>query len=90
MRWKPEIADAHWPAADRRDADKTYNPMTISALAAFAPAVPVGRTISRQRAFRATRLRQANATSIVAEKSAFPKLAAIFAATPVSRCGAII
>jgi predicted metalloendopeptidase len=26
-----KIADAHWPAADRRDADKTYNPMTIYA-----------------------------------------------------------
>ncbi|HKO21980.1 MAG TPA: M13 family metallopeptidase N-terminal domain-containing protein, partial [Candidatus Eisenbacteria bacterium] len=35
-----EIATAHWPAADRRDADKTYNPLTISKLAATAPGYP--------------------------------------------------
>src|SRR5262245_14139192 len=28
-----QIATAHWPVADRRDADKTYNPLTITKLA---------------------------------------------------------
>ena len=35
-----EIAKAHWPAADRRDADKNYNPMKISQLVKFAPGFP--------------------------------------------------
>ena len=35
-----KIAVAHWPAAERRDADKTYNTMPISALASFAPQFP--------------------------------------------------
>ena len=35
-----KIAQAHWPAADKRNTDKTYNPMTISALAQLAPQYP--------------------------------------------------
>src|SRR6185437_15710604 len=31
------IAAAHWTAAERRNVDKTYNPMTVAQLAAFAP-----------------------------------------------------
>ena len=34
------IAQAQWPAADRRDATKTYNPMSIASLAASAPGFP--------------------------------------------------
>src|SRR5262249_33320771 len=30
------MAKLHWAAADRRDADKTYNPMTVSELEKFA------------------------------------------------------
>ncbi len=76
------IADAHWAAADRRDTDKTYNPMTISALEEFAPQFPwaayfKGAGISRE-APNGERM------VVVAEKSAFPKLAAIFANTPVA------
>jgi putative endopeptidase len=76
-----KIAAAHWPAADRRDTDKTYNPMTISALESLAPQFPwdsyfaaAGFSLKRAGDDRVV---------IVAEKSAFPKLAAIFAATPV-------
>jgi putative endopeptidase len=77
-----EIAKAQWPNEDRRDVDKTYNPMPVSALEQLAPqfswkkflgAAGVALTSSRGE-------RQV----IVAEKSAFPKLAEIFAATPVS------
>ena len=35
-----KVAGAHWPAADRRDVDKTYNPMPTSALGKFAPQFP--------------------------------------------------
>lgn len=77
-----EIAKAQWPNEDRRDVDKTYNPMTVSALEQLAPQFSwkkfygaAGVTLSSPRGERQV---------IVAEKSAFPKLAAIFAATPVS------
>lgn len=36
------IAQAQWNRADRRDADKTYNPMGVSALKALAPQFPWG------------------------------------------------
>jgi len=35
-----KIAGVHWPAADRREVDKVYNPMSTTALAAFAPQFP--------------------------------------------------
>jgi putative endopeptidase len=76
------IADAHWPAADRRDADKTYNPMRITALEGFAPQFPwrayfAAAGISPQSL-------KGGRTVVVGEKSAFPKLASVFAATPVA------
>ncbi len=77
-----DLALVSWPAADRRDADKTYNPMTVSELAKLAPAFPwraflsaAGVAVASPRGERGV---------IVAEKSAFPGLAAVFAATPVS------
>jgi putative endopeptidase len=77
-----EIAKAHWPAAERRDADKTYNPMPLSALEALAPQYP----------WRAAFARSGLAASgpkgerivVVAEKSAFSALATVFARTPVA------
>jgi len=77
-----DLADASWPAEDRRDADKTYNPMKISDLAKMAPDFPwapffaaSGVPASSPRGERMV---------IVAERSAFPKLAAVFKATPIA------
>jgi putative endopeptidase len=77
-----DLADASWPAQDRRDADKTYNPMKISDLAKMAPDFPwveffaaSGVPASSPRGERMV---------IVAERSAFPKLAAVFKATPIA------
>ena len=75
------IAKAHWPAADRRDADKTYNPMSISELKAFAPQYPWEAQL--QAGGISLRNSKGERTVIVAEKSAFPEIAAIFADTPV-------
>jgi predicted metalloendopeptidase len=77
-----DIAVAHWPAADRRDADKTYNPLTIPELEAFAPGYPWRAALDA--AGIPPKARGADRTLIVHEKSAFPKIAEIFAATPVS------
>ena len=77
-----EIAKVHWKRADRRDVDKTYNPMPFGELNKLAPQFPwevffkeVGVPLASPRGGREV---------IVHEKSAFPELAAIFAATPVS------
>jgi hypothetical protein len=76
-----KIATAHWPAADRRDADKTYNPMPISALAKFAPQFPWNAYLAATKI--SPRTPSGERVVIVSEKSAFPTLAAIFDATPV-------
>lgn len=77
-----EIAKAHWARADRRDPDKTYNALKLSALKKLAPG------FAWNAFFAAAEIPQTGPagerTVIVAEKSAFPKLAKIFAKTPVS------
>ncbi|MGN6516094.1 MAG: M13 family metallopeptidase [Rhizomicrobium sp.] len=77
-----DMAVAHWAAEDRRDPDKTYNPMTLAELQKFAPQFPWTAYLSS--AGISANAPKGARTFIVAEKSAFPKLAAIFAATPVS------
>lgn len=77
-----EIAKAHWPAADRRDADKTYNPMTVAELAQFAPGFPWAIYLKAQGISEIGP--NGPRKIVVREKSAFPELAKIFAATPVS------
>jgi putative endopeptidase len=75
------IAKLHWPAAERRDAEKMYNAMTIAELERYAPrfawkqffgGLGIGPRTGGERSF------------IVNEKSAFPGLARLFRATPVS------
>ncbi len=39
LAFETEIAKASWAAAERRDIDKVYNPMTVDALQKFAPAI---------------------------------------------------
>jgi putative endopeptidase len=76
------MAEASWPADQRRDQDKIYNPTTAAMLAKTAPDYPwteffaaAGISANSPRGPR---------TMIVAEVTAFPKLAKIFAATPVA------
>ena len=75
------MAKVEWPNADRRDANKTYNPMSISQLEAFAPGFPW------RAYFKAATVPFSSPRGerqvVIAEKSAFPELAKIFAATPV-------
>jgi len=78
-----EIAKVSWNRADRRDADKIYNPMPASALKTLAPdfawdvflsegTIPLKKPDGNERYV------------IVAEKTAFGPLATIFKNTPVS------
>ncbi|MGD0190392.1 MAG: M13 family metallopeptidase [Rhizomicrobium sp.] len=77
-----KIAQVQWPNEDRRDEDKTYNPMTIPALKTLAPDFPWDAYLTAaQIPFTSSHgARQV----IIAEKSAFPKLASLFARTPVA------
>jgi len=75
------MAKVSWPAAERRDADKTYNPMAFSKLVTLAPG------FDWHAMFKAAGIPLASPHGerkvIVAEKSAFPNLAKVFAATPL-------
>jgi putative endopeptidase len=81
-RLEHDMALVSWAAADRRDAVKTYNPMKISELKGFAPQYPWDAALAAGGISKS--VRQGERVIVVAEKSAFPKLAAIFAKTPVS------
>src|SRR3954453_1503346 len=76
-----KIAEVSWPNADRRDVDKVFNPMSVSQLKGFAPQFPwdaylksAGVSVNGPKSERVL---------IIAEKSAFPKLAEIFGDTPI-------
>jgi len=71
-----KVAEAQWTRAEGRDRDKTYNPMTIAELEKNAPDFPW------RIAFKEAGLDKVDRT-IVRQNTAFPKLAKIFADTPV-------
>jgi len=74
--FETKIADASWTKAQDRDVQATYNPVAVVDLPKLAPGFDWNAFL--QNAALASRTRV-----IVAEKSAFPKLAAVYAATPV-------
>jgi len=77
VQLESSIAAASWSAADRREVDKTYNPMTVAMLENFAPDFPWRSFLNEAGLAKVDRV-------IVAERTAFPKIAAIFARTPIS------
>lgn len=70
-----EIARVSWTRVDSRNDDLTYNPYTPKALADYAPG------FDWQGFFKGARLDTAKV--IVAQNTAFPKIAKIFADTPL-------
>jgi putative endopeptidase len=71
-----KIAEAHWTRAESRNRDKTYNPMTVAELEASASGFPW------RVAFKEAGIEKAD-RAIVRQNTALPKLAKIFADTPV-------
>ncbi|MBV8784700.1 MAG: M13 family metallopeptidase [Gammaproteobacteria bacterium] len=71
------IAQASWSKAEQRDLLKTYNPYTPAELQAFAPDFPWAQFIQGAGLTGAKRL-------VVAEQTAFPKIAAVFRDTPLA------
>lgn len=70
------IASHHWSRAERRNADRTYNAMTLEELAEFAPGFPW------QAAVRAYGIENADKI-VVRENTSFPGMATLFADTSV-------
>jgi putative endopeptidase len=82
MALETEIAKVSWNRADRRDEDKIYNPMTVTALKGLAPQFPWDAYFSE--AHVPMTAPDGQRMVIVAEKTAFGPLAKIFADTPIS------
>ncbi|HTV70365.1 MAG TPA: M13 family metallopeptidase, partial [Rhizobiaceae bacterium] len=76
------LAKVEWAAADRRDADKTYNPMTVAELEKFAPGFPWAAYLGAQGI--SAKGPNGERKFIVRENTAFPEMAKVFAATPVT------
>ena len=76
VAFEKRIAEASWARADRRDPDKTYNPMSVQALAAAAPGFDWRAFFAGAEVGDASRVN-------LREVTAFPKIAAIYAATPL-------
>jgi putative endopeptidase len=77
VAFETSIAEAGWSRAESRDRDETYNPLTTAELDALAPDFPWGMWL---RAFGLGGAR----TIVVRQKSALPRLAKVFADTPVA------
>ena len=71
-----EIARDSWSKVEDRDPVKTYNPMSPAELAAMAPGFPWAAYLDSADLGHASRV-------VVVEKTAFPKIAAVFAAAPL-------
>ncbi|MBL8554360.1 MAG: peptidase M13 [Phenylobacterium sp.] len=69
-----EIARVSWTRAERRDDDRTYNPVETARLASFAPGFPWTAFLAGADLGAAKRV-------VVAENTAFPKIAQVFART---------
>jgi putative endopeptidase len=76
------IAELHWPAAERRDAERIYNPMSVSELEKLAPAFPWQAYLKA--AGVSLKSPQGERIVVVNEKSSFAPLAKLFAATPTA------
>jgi putative endopeptidase len=71
-----KIAEAHWTRSESRNRDKTYNPMTVAELEAYTPGF---ETAAGMKGAGLDKV----ASVVVRQNTALPKLANIFAGTPV-------
>ena len=74
--FETKLADASWSRAEERDPEKTYNPTSVAGLAAYAPGFDF-------KTFLASAELGGRDTVVLEANTAFPKVAAIYAQTPV-------
>jgi len=72
-----EIAKLHWPVADRRDRDRTYNRKTKAELVALLNGFPVQAALESLKLTDQTEF-------VVRELDAMPRLATLFRTTPLA------
>lgn len=71
------IASHHWSRAERRNADRTYNAMTLADLSEYAPGFPWAEAMAAYGVENPDKI-------VVRENTAFPGMATLFAETPVA------
>jgi putative endopeptidase len=76
LEFETKVAEASWAAADRRDIDHVYNPMTVAALQVYAPAID-------WRNYLDTAGSKGLQNVVVLENTAVQKIAQVFADTPL-------
>ena len=76
VAFETKLADASWTKTQQRDINAAYNPMTIAELEKFAPGFNWKGYLREAQLDTLPRV-------IVAEKTAFPKIAALYAQTSV-------
>lgn len=76
VAYETQVAEASWTRVERRNRDKTYNPTTVEALSAAAPGFDYRRLLAGAELGQVQHV-------VVAENTAVPKLAAIYAQTPL-------
>ena len=77
VTFETKIAEASWTRAQMREREKTYNPMTVAELQAYAPGFNFRALLDNSKLTATNRL-------IVTTNTAFPKISAIFAQTPIA------
>ena len=76
IAFETAVAKVSWAVAERRDVEKTYNPMTLDELKAFAPDVPWSDYLAAAGI-------PAQAKVVLGEKTAVRDIAKLFADTPL-------
>jgi putative endopeptidase len=77
VAFETKLADASWTKVQQRDLNAIYNPMTVSELQKFTPGFAWKGFLANSGLAKLDR-------AIVAEKSSFPKLVAVYAKTPIA------
>ena len=75
--FEDKLAEATWPRSERRDRDKTYNPMTLAQLQALTPGFDWKRYLVGTELPKVDRF-------VVTTNTAFPKFAQVYSATPLA------
>jgi putative endopeptidase len=76
VEFETKLAEASWSRIERRDRDKTYNPMSPAELTAFTPGIDWNRYLAASGLPKVERV-------VVSTNTAFPKVAKIYADTPL-------
>jgi putative endopeptidase len=76
VAFETQLAEASWTRVERRDRDKTYNPMTPAELAAYTPGFDWNRYLAATGLPKVERI-------VVTTNTAFPKFAKVYAETPL-------